>query len=611
MIMAALALLLALTLPIPNPPQPLVEPPQPSAKPNILVIYIDDAAPHDARLWSNPAVTPTITGQVVNQGISFSNAIVEDPLCCPARGNLLTGLHTHNNGVNTNDIRLFDPGAHLGRAMHDAGYTSIWAGKYLNRPYTLSPNAWAPHYAAWDRLDVTFGTNNRVQTRTGNLYFPGLHATTIVGNRVAQHIREAPADKPVFAVMSIFNLHSPNKAVAQTPERLALCDSVGSWNPPNFNEADVSDKPAYIRNRPLLTQVGGWPLKKYCREMLGIDDSVRTVVNELEAQGRLDNTLIVFTADNGMAWGAHRLPQLKQTPYATPVPLYMAWPAAWGNAPRVIDEHVSNIDLAPTLCEIAGCTLGPYPTGQDAPDGVSLLGLIEHGTSLGRDALLETSPVGDIWAPAWHALRTTAINPLGLWHYVEYATGELELYNLAADPYELQNLAADVVHAPVVEALALRLDQLREEGRVNKPDLRGAVMPNTYGGHYIGYNLFNDQPTARQAVVRTGAQRNTYYTYDVELENNSLTPDSFTVKATITGTERMLVRILVDGTDITADVTGSGYVIDQLGGEQVRHMTVEVYVKPFARASRKFVVMTATSTSFPERSDTITVVTRR
>ncbi len=133
----------------------------------------------------------------------------------------------------------------------------------------------------------------------------------------------------------------------------------------------------------------------YCEEMLGVDAAVGEILDELSAENRLDNTLLVFTADNGMAWGQHRLGQSKEVPYATPVPLYVRWPAAhWGDTPQTKSEIVSDIDYAPTFCALAGpsCVLGPFARGSAGPDGRSLVPLLNgDATDLGRDAVLEES----------------------------------------------------------------------------------------------------------------------------------------------------------------------------------------------------------------------------
>ena len=376
---------------------------------------------------------------------------------------MLTGLHAHNNGLNANDARLYNPGESIATELKASGYTTMWIGKYLNHSDYLSGQGWADHMADWSVFEGLFGLSGAYydyEMRTkdlGDIQYSDLHSTQMVADRAVARLAAAPANKPVFAMLSIYNTHEPNIPMPVAPEELAKCDDIDPYWTPAYNEADVSDKPAYIQAMPLLPNAAGFPMEVYCREMFGVDMAVQRVIDELEAQGRLDNTLLVFTADNGMAWGAHRVPQRKNMPFTTALPMYMSWPARWGSTARTIDDYVSNLDLAPTFCALAGCTMGPYPTGQAAADGISLLNLLDDGTPLGRDALLETSPVGDSRVPGWWAVRTTDQNPLGLWHYVEYATGERELYDLDDDPYELENIYGDPSHAAVQSAMAQRL----------------------------------------------------------------------------------------------------------------------------------------------------------
>ena len=445
-----------------------------TARPNIIVFYIDDTSPHDGRLWGasdelghDPTLTPSMYRHFIQNGVEFSNAIVENSLCCPARGNFLTGLHTHNNGVIDNDALLFDPSVHIGKAMQDAGYASMFIGKWMNRATRLSPEQWLDHQAGWTHHDVIYANNGlfnnyMLRTREGDLEYGAYHSTQMVADRTVMRINQTPAATPIFAVLSIYNLHAPNTVMPQFKGD-SKCSAMQRWNPPNFNEADVSDKPAEIQALPLLTQTGGWPMVRYCEEMLGIDKAVGQVVAALDATGRLDNTVLVFTADNGIAWGAHRLGQQKIYPYTTPVPLYMSWPARW--AAGKVTDPVTNIDLAPTFCDLAACTLNNYPAGQTAPDGVSLLPLLSGtAANLGREGLLEVSYLAS--RATWQAVRTTALYEGGLWHYVEYSTGERELYDVAADPYELENLAGIAGYEARIADLAALLDELRQEGVV-------------------------------------------------------------------------------------------------------------------------------------------------
>ncbi len=127
--------------------------------------------------------------------------------------------------------------------------------------------------------------------------------------------------------------YSPNRPMSQDIGD-PRCANIPPWAPPSFNEADISDKPVAMQALPLLPDADGWPMVTYCEEMLGVDRAVGQVIGELEDEGRLDNTLLVFASDNGMAWGEHRLGQQKVRPYTTPVALHMRWPAGGWESPR-------------------------------------------------------------------------------------------------------------------------------------------------------------------------------------------------------------------------------------------------------------------------------------
>ena len=434
-----------------------------------MIVYLDDVAPHDGRLWNDPARTPNLFENFAAHGITFDHAIGETPLCCPGRIQMLTGQHAHNSGVTRNFAPSFDASMHVGKQLLGAGYATMWIGKYLNNNDKLSPEGWLAHQAGWTALDAIYGVNGEfesytLKTKEGRVAYPTTPSTQMVGDRAVMRLRETPADQPVFAVMSFYDLHLPNKPEPQFAGD-PRCAEIPPWDTPAYNEADVSDKPPGIRELPLLPHTGGWPMVTYCEEMLGIDQAVGQVIAELKAEGRFENTLLVLSADNGVAWGAHRLSQRKQWPYTTPVPLVFRWPAGhWGDTPTVNSEIVSNIDLAPTFCDLGDCTLGPYGHGQELPDGLSLLPLLDgSAASLGRDAVLEENygPQGNSWA----GLRTTAAFDANLrWHYVEYGNGFKELYELTSDPWELENLANQPDLTDLVSQLHARLAELRGEG---------------------------------------------------------------------------------------------------------------------------------------------------
>jgi arylsulfatase A-like enzyme len=201
-------------------------------RPNIVVFYIDDVAPHDGRLWDSPQRTPTLHDRFIANGISFSNAIGEAPLCCPGRANVLTGLHTHNNGVPSNEGLLLDPSVHIGSELRAAGYTTMFIGKYLNGLHHFVERHWRRHGAGWDHLDAIDWPNGRfldyvVHTKEGNVAYPHTHSTQMVAERAVARIQEAPLDRPVFALLSIYNMHGPN-----TPMREFAGSSLCADMPP-------------------------------------------------------------------------------------------------------------------------------------------------------------------------------------------------------------------------------------------------------------------------------------------------------------------------------------------------------------------------------------------
>ncbi len=433
-------------------------------RPDIIVIYLDDVDPHDARLWRNEKRTPTLSTMFAKSGVQFSNAIAETPLCSPGRAALLTGQHTANHGVDDNVAAPFDPRVTVATELREAGYQTMFVGKYLNQLRSeVKPRGLRRHAQSWDEFDIIYENNGKyynydLWTPEGRQQY-GLkdsdHSTLMIKRRLTKHLREASSDEPLFAVASVYDIHAPNLPTAKY-DGAKRCRNIEGWAPPSYG-GSVKGKPRFIRQRRELGRPA-WPMDTYCEQMLGVEDLVSAVVREQKRRGRLSDTLFIFTADNGVAWGIHRLPQRKGVPYATPVPLVFNWPARWGEDVVKVDEVVSNIDLAPTICAIAGCEMGPFKNGPDAADGLSLWPLLDGETDhLERTVVREQSGPGYPSAPEFWAIRTTSQHPLGRWHYVEWATGERELYDSINDPWELTNMVRRTDHAEVVAQLSADL----------------------------------------------------------------------------------------------------------------------------------------------------------
>ena len=434
----------------PGPGAPGEAPP----RPDIVVIYMDDFSPRAADLWRDPSRTPALA-RYVAEGIEL-NASASTPLCCPARANLLTGTYGHRNGVTRIDMRGFEPEDTLAVALQAAGYHTAYVGKFLN---TLS--RWAPdrrsvrRYAlGWDAFDVIWEYQGRFHDyrlwTQGGVQRRGRaardHSSRVAGLRAARHIRAAPEHQPLFLIVSLYDGHPPFTPMARF-RRHPACRQVAPWAGPSYDERDVSDKPGFVRSRPRLGG-RGYPLRQRCEAVLTVDWVAQRVHAALEAAGRADDALVVFSADNGMLMGEHRLTS-KGYPYSTPVPMFAWWPARWGRAGRAIREPVQNVDLAPTFCRLAGCDLGDV-------DGLDLTPLLDGAVDRleRRFVYEELLHPGPRWPargamPAWYGIRTTLAWSDRLWVYTEYANGETELYDLTDDPHQLTNLAGDAALAGV------------------------------------------------------------------------------------------------------------------------------------------------------------------
>jgi arylsulfatase A-like enzyme len=220
-------------------------------------------------------------------------------------------------------------------------------------------------------------------------------------------------------------------------------------HPPNFNEADVSDKPAWVRSKAPLNQdrISAFDKDKRnaWRTLLAVDESIKRLLDALSASGKLNNTVVVFMTDNGRLFGEHRLRD-KTMVYeeAVRTPFLVRYPGA---ANRTDRRLVANVDPASTFADLADAT----PTRPQ--DGASLVPLLEGRQPAWRTGVL-LQWAGSSTVPAYHAIREAA------WKYVELATGERELYDLNADPYELQNVAGRPAYAAQQQRLAEQLRRL-------------------------------------------------------------------------------------------------------------------------------------------------------
>jgi len=468
-----------------------------TAKPNIVVIMTDDQT--IAQMQMMTATNALIAGE----GATFTRSYVSFPLCCPSRATFLTGQYAHNHGVleigpPTGGHDRLDHSSTLPVWLDEAGYQTIHIGKYLNDYGTNDPYEIPPGWDEWRTAvdPTTYWMWGYTLNENGTLNTYGTfeeedeenYQTYVYRDKALAAIDAAvDAGDPFFLNLwflaphrEVFTLKRqlPPRA-APGPDREAFDDEVMP-RPPSFNEPDVTDKPLYIQVKPPLdeTAIGlietRWEMEH--EALLAVDRAVEAVVNKLEDRGVLDDTYVIFTSDNGYFHGEHRTPDEKILAYepSTAVPLVMRGPAI--PAGTVIDEPVVNVDLAPTIVELTGAastlvmdgrSLVPFLDGAHEPTTRPMLleaywpvgstgrFFVEEVTSPGEEGEGgEGLPLNKA-VMSYHAIHT------GRFVYIEYDTGEHELYDLTVDPHQIGSKHLDPAYLDTQLALARELERLR------------------------------------------------------------------------------------------------------------------------------------------------------
>jgi N-acetylglucosamine-6-sulfatase len=439
-------------------------------RPNILFVLTDDMKASDLKYM------PKTQSLLEKQGVNFENAFVSRSLCCPSRSTILRGQYAHIHRVWTNVYpsggfwKFYDQGLEnstIATWLDSAGYDTILIGKYLN-PYGLDrdgkyeattyvPPGWDKWYA-WEgtyrggRTKYDINENGKVVTYQRSK----IHDTDLYAQTAENFIRRRMASSAPFFMYLAPN--APHHPAYYADRHASMFTNTPLPKPPSFDEADVSDKPQWVQNKPPLssTEVAG--LTQFYRDRLralqSVDEMVGRLVNALQDTGEFSNTYIVFTSDNGIYLGEHRLTDKGAAYNASPhVPLLVRGPGVPQGATR--SQMVLNNDLAPTFADLGGAKAPSFVDGSSLEPILSVnpqaswrsAFLIEHRSSAEEHAYVRAIPNYD-------AVRTSR------YLYVEYATGEKELYDLKADPYELINIHASA-SATLLSNLKTRLDALK------------------------------------------------------------------------------------------------------------------------------------------------------
>ena len=531
-----------------------------SERPSFVVIQTDDETLDQLYTVFNAGgveipTMPNTLAMIAGRGETFNRYYVSYPLCCPSRVSLLTGRYAHNHNDRGNvppnggytgfKYRAADT-HNIATWLQGAGYRTIHVGKFLNgygdEPFDNGTDV-PPGWSAWHTvlsadthhyyygytlndngsIDGPFGDSGSWDTREYGErdYFgcptstiegkPCLYETDVFSRIASEELTGTPAEQPFYLQLDYTAPHGDFRRPAgpePAPRDYTLFD--GAPYPHSreqgFNEGNVNDKPRFIREAPYLSPEDIHTYRVYYQKALAslraVDDGVKTVLDTLGGLHRLRNTYIIFTSDNGFFYGEHRLTGGKFLAYepSTHLPFLIRGP---GITPGTsTGELAANIDIAPTVLELAGVT------PDKSVDGTSLVPFLRDPSLRTRrpilfESFVETNDVEENGGgpaaapssvaagktgggasvnerPAWlnrrerrqerrpAGAKASIVAPpkdyegirLGPYKYIEWPDGEKELYDITKDPYELNNIVRDPNYFPIRAFLHAQLIRL-------------------------------------------------------------------------------------------------------------------------------------------------------
>jgi arylsulfatase A-like enzyme len=472
---------------------------------------IDDLDMPTLETLISKELMPNLKSYFVDVGTAFPETFAVSGLGGPSRATFLTGQYPHNHGMLGNyppigGITKLNQASTLATWMNSAGYYTALVGRHVTGyGWWTDPRAVPPGWDDWNALvePGAFSMRNYSVNLKGTIVDFGalatatgydLYQTDVLSALAAASIRRAAAQTdPLFLLLTpviwnreigpIYNVCAdPNDTgpfggnfwgVSEQPATRHLDTVFGDHlnfplpQAPSFDEADVEDKPDWVKANPRLTIDDVDCLtKRYWRKLeafRAVDDMLGTVMRELEAAGELTSTIAIFTGDNGLMDGQHRFPE-KTTAYeeAIRVPLWVRLPGV--TTPRTSSRLVLSTDLAPTIAQLGQATMTHVADGRSIVPLLQnpeyspwrTIGLLEYRMEGGQTYERFTGP------PDYFAVRTSSDRPRLYVQYPTVTTGVRgELYDLVNDPFQLDNLYTDPLRQPEKDRLEPWLNAMK------------------------------------------------------------------------------------------------------------------------------------------------------
>ena len=438
--------------------------------PNIVFILVDDLRWDDLGAAGHPFLKTPNIDRIGREGALFRNAFITDPLCSPSRASFLTGQYPHTHGITDNVNR--SAASHqlitFPFLLRQSGYTTAFIGKW----HMGNDDSRRPGFDRWVSFKGQGSYLNPEINDDGKDVKPNGYITDLLTGYAIEFIKRRH-DKPFLVYLAHKAIHpevmqhddgSVNLAHAEQfiPAQRHRSLFVGEKTPRRPNAMrPPTGKRALERKTGNLPPLGASTATSdeavlgRLRSLMAVEEGVGEILKALKETDQLDNTVIVFTSDNGYFYGEHGLSVERRLAYEESIrmPLLIRYPKAIKGG-IVRDEFALNIDLAPTLLELAGVP------ASIRMDGRSLVPLLKAAKTEWRKSFL-IEYYSDKVFPRVHQMGYKAVRN-ERWKYIHYfeLEGMDELYDLKADPYEIKNIIRQPGAAKIVEAMKQEMDRL-------------------------------------------------------------------------------------------------------------------------------------------------------